>query len=204
LPIFAATLFPYIFEKTRQSDMNTEPQATIANDEDHTTVATETTAPEVESQEAVEVSETDKLYIEVAELKDKYLRLYADFENFRRRTAKEKLDIISTANEDLMKAVLPVLDDFERAMGSFETVTEIEPLKEGVGLIYHKFSKTLEQKGLKPMLSKGENFDADLHESIAQFPAPSEDLKNKVIDEVEKGYLLNEKVIRYAKVVVGS
>jgi molecular chaperone GrpE len=204
LPIFATTLFPYIFEQTRQSDMNTEPQATITNDEENTAVATEMTAPEVEEQERVENAETDKLYIEVAELKDKYLRLYADFENFRRRTAKEKLDIISTANEDLMKAVLPVLDDFERAMGSFETVTEIEPLKEGVGLIYHKFSKTLEQKGLKPMLSKGENFDADLHESIAQFPAPSDDLKNKVIDEVEKGYLLNEKVIRYAKVVVGS
>ncbi len=159
-------------------------------------------APEIaqEGQENV----TEKLEAEITELKNKYLRLYADFENFRRRTAKEKLELISSANEELMKAVLPVVDDFERAMASFETTTDIAPLKEGVGLIFNKFSKTLESKGLKPMTSKGEVFDADLHESITQFPAPSEDLKGKVIDEVEKGYFLNEKVIRYAKVVVGS
>ncbi|MEZ4902443.1 MAG: nucleotide exchange factor GrpE [Spirosomataceae bacterium] len=151
-----------------------------------------------------EISVVEKLESELSELKDKYLRLFADFENFRRRTAKEKLELIGTANEELMKAVLPVVDDFERAMGSFETVTEIAPLKEGVGLIFTKLSKTLESKGLKQMVSKGEVFNADLHESITQFPAPTEDLKGKVIDEVEKGYFLNEKVIRYAKVVVGS
>lgn len=169
-------------------------------------VAEETTpTPEAaEIAQETEVSKTEKLEAEITELKDKYLRLYADFENFRRRTAKEKLELISNANEELMKAVLPVVDDFERAMASFETVNEIAPLKEGVGLIYNKFSKTLEAKGLKPMTSKGEVFDADLHESITQFPAPTEDLKGKVIDEVEKGYFLNEKVIRYAKVVVGS
>lgn len=169
-------------------------------------VAEETTPTQeaTEIAQETEVTKTDKLEAEVAELKDKYLRLYADFENFRRRTAKEKLDLISNANEELMKAVLPVVDDFERAMASFETVSEIAPLKEGVGLIYNKFSKTLEAKGLKPMTAKGEVFDADLHESITQFPAPSADLKGKVIDEIEKGYFLNEKVIRYAKVVVGS
>lgn len=164
----------------------------------------EETIQEMETETLEADSQTDKLSAEVAELKDKYLRLYADFENFRRRTAKEKLDMMAAANEELMKAVLPVVDDFERAMTSFENFSEIEPLKEGVGLIYTKFSKTLEAKGLKPMVARGETLDADLHESIAQFPAPSEELKGKIIDEVEKGYFLNDKVIRYAKVVVGS
>lgn len=157
-----------------------------------------------EQVEATEVNPEEELKIELAELKDKYLRLYADFENFRRRTAKEKIDLIASANAELMKSILPIVDDFERAMQSFETTTEIEPLKEGVGLISNKFFKTLESKGLKPMNSKGEVFDAEIHESVTQFPAPSEDLKGKVIDEVEKGYYLNDKVIRYAKVVVGS
>lgn len=139
---------------------------------------------------------------EVAELKDKYLRLFADFENFRRRTAKEKIDLMATANEDVLKSVLPVLDDFERGLASMTASTEIEPLKEGVSLVYNKLFKTLEQKGLKPMSSKGEMFNPDLHESITQFPAGDEN-KGKVVDEIEKGYTLNEKVIRYAKVVVG-
>jgi len=152
--------------------------------------------------EAVDPAEAHKT--EVAELKDKYLRLYADFENFRRRTAKEKLEMISGASADVIKSVLPIVDDFERAKVSFDSSTEIEALKEGVDLIYTKLYKTLESKGLKPMQSKGEVFDAELHESIAQFPAPTEDLKGKVIDEIEKGYFLNEKVIRYAKVIVGA
>jgi molecular chaperone GrpE len=157
-----------------------------------------------EQAEATEVNPEDELKIELAELKDKYLRLYADFENFRRRTAKEKIDLIASANAELMKSILPIVDDFERAMQSFESTTEIEPLKEGVGLISNKLFKTLESKGLKPMNAKGEVFDAEIHESVTQFPAPTEDLKGRVIDEVEKGYYLNDKVIRYAKVVVGS
>lgn len=140
---------------------------------------------------------------QLAEAKDKYLRLYADFENFRRRTAKEKIEMIQNASEGLIKDLIPVIDDFERANKSFETVTEIEPLKEGISLIFHKLQKTLASKGLKMMDVKDQNFDADLHECITQFAA-GEDKKGKVIDEVEKGYFLNEKVIRYAKVVVGS
>jgi len=150
------------------------------------------------------VAETAKIGSELAELKDKYLRLYADFENFRRRTAKEKLDLISNANEGLLKALIPVVDDFERAMQSIDNTDDVTAVKEGVSLIYNKLFKTLESKGLKPMASKGEPFDADLHESVTQFPAPSEDLKGKVIDEIEKGYYLNDKVIRFAKVIVGS
>lgn len=141
---------------------------------------------------------------EIAELKDKYLRLYADFENFRRRTAKEKLEMISGASADTVKLILPIVDDFERAKVSFDSSTDIEALKEGVDLIYTKLYKALESKGLKAMESKGADFDAEIHESIAQFPAPSEDLKGKVIDEIEKGYYLNDKVIRYAKVIVGA
>ncbi|MEZ0607040.1 nucleotide exchange factor GrpE [Fibrella sp. WM1] len=141
---------------------------------------------------------------ELAELKDKYLRLYADFENFRRRTAKEKLDLIANANEGLLVSLLPVVDDFERAMQSIGNSADPAAALEGIKLIHSKFVKTLEGKGLKPMTSKGEPFNADLHESVTQFPAPSDDLKGKVIDEVERGYLLNDKVIRYAKVIVGA
>ncbi len=151
-----------------------------------------------------DLSSEEKLKIELAELKDKYLRLYADFENFRRRTAKERLELLGTANSELMKTILPIVDDFERAMQSFDITTEVEPLKEGVALIYNKLYKTLETKGLKAMKTVGLPFDAELHESIAQYPAPSEELKGKVIDEVERGYFLNDKVIRYAKVVVGA
>ncbi len=171
------------------------------------------TTDELNTDEAVTVnggdpaeagSATDKTTSELTELKDKYLRLYADFENFRRRTAKEKLDMINSANEGLLKSLIPVIDDFERAKQSMDSTDDITAVKEGVDLIYTKFTKTLESKGLKPMVSKGEPFDADLHESITQFPAPSPDLKGKVIDEVEKGYYLNDKVIRFAKVIVGN
>jgi molecular chaperone GrpE len=171
------------------------------------------TADDLNTEEAVTVnggdpaeasSATDKTTSELAELKDKYLRLYADFENFRRRTAKEKLDMINSASESLLKSLIPVIDDFERAKQSMDSTDDITAVKEGVDLIYAKFTKTLESKGLKPMVSKGEPFDADLHESITQFPAPSPELKGKVIDEVEKGYYLNDKVIRFAKVIVGN
>jgi molecular chaperone GrpE len=154
----------------------------------------------VEPEEAV----VDSSSREIAELKDKYLRLYADFENFRRRTAREKLELISNANEGVLQALIPVVDDFERAMQSIEHTNDVTALKEGVSLIYTKLFKTMEGKGLKPMLSKGEPFNADLHESVTQFPAPSDDLKGKVIEEIEKGYYLNDKVIRFAKVIVGA
>ncbi len=151
-----------------------------------------------------ETNEVGKLSAELAESKDKYLRLYADFENFRRRTSKEKLEYMKVASEDIIKAILPVLDDFERAQKSLASAENSNAAKEGMQLIYNKLYKTLEQKGLKPMESIGKNFDLELHESITQVPAPSEDLKGKVIDEVEKGYFLHDKVIRFAKVIIGS
>ncbi|MBO0936030.1 nucleotide exchange factor GrpE [Fibrella sp. HMF5335] len=158
----------------------------------------EQTTPSDEAEQAEPVGS------ELAVLKDKYLRLYADFENFRRRTAKEKLDLITNANENLLVALLPVVDDFERAMPSLANAKDVNAALEGIQLIYNKLTKTLEAKGLKPMTSKGEPFNADLHESVTQFPAPTDDMKGKVIDEIEKGYLLNDKVIRYAKVIIGA
>ena len=170
-------------------------------DEQVENLAEETVAEGAETVEAED--KQTQLEAQLAEAKDKYLRLYAEFENFRRRTAKEKIETIQNASEGLIKELIPVIDDFERANKSFESVTEIEPLKEGISLIFNKLQKTLATKGLKPMESKDQDFDVELHECITQFAA-GDDKKGKVIDEVEKGYFLNDKVIRYAKVVVGS
>ncbi|MBM3430286.1 MAG: nucleotide exchange factor GrpE [Bacteroidetes bacterium] len=140
----------------------------------------------------------------LAELNDRFLRLYADFENLRKRTNLEKVQLISNANASLMKDLLPVLDDFERAIASNENVEDPAVLKEGFGLIQHKFRSILESKGLKAMQAKGEAFDSELHEAVANIPAPEDTLKGKVIDDIEKGYYLNDTVIRFAKVVVGQ
>ncbi|WP_020604675.1 nucleotide exchange factor GrpE [Spirosoma spitsbergense] len=190
-----------------QTSMNTEQPDNLTTEEAINVnggVPEETDDATPTDDATAETAPADKTSGELAELKDKYLRLYADFENYRRRTAKEKLDLISNANEGVLKALIPVVDDFERAMQSIQTTEEVDAVKEGVELIYNKLFKTLEGKGLKPMVSKGEPFNADLHESVTQFPAPSDDLKGKVIEEIEKGYYLNDKVIRFAKVIVGS
>ncbi len=141
---------------------------------------------------------------QLAVLNDKYLRLYSEFDNYRKRTNKEKLDLISTASAGVLKDMLGVLDDFERAIANNENVDDIAVLKEGFKLIYSKMKSILEAKGLKQMEAKHTEFNADFHEAIANIPAPSDELKGKVIDDVEKGYFLNEKVIRFAKVVVGN
>jgi molecular chaperone GrpE len=144
-----------------------------------------------------------KLQDELAEAKDKYIRLYSEFENFRRRTTKEKLELIQTASEGVLKNLLPVLDDFERAEKSFKELGTKEA--EGILLIYNKYKKVLEQTGLKVLdLKTGDDFNADTQEAITQIPAPQEELKGKIVDVVEKGYQLQDKVIRFAKVVVGS
>jgi molecular chaperone GrpE len=145
-----------------------------------------------------------KLQNEVAEQKDKYLRLYSDFENFRRRSAKEKIDFIKSANEEIIVTLLPVLDDFERALSAHEKSNDESALAEGIKLVYNKFYKSLEQKGLKPIEAKGKVFDIEQHEAITQIPVGDESQKGKVVDEVEKGYYLNDKVIRFAKVVIGA
>ncbi len=167
---------------------------------------TEVNQPEEEPEVTTEneQSETEKLTDELNESKDKHLRLYSEFENFRRRTAKEKLELISSASADLMTALLPVLDDFERAREAAEK-SESDVEREGMNLIYQKLLKELKNKGLKPMEGlEGKSFDAEVHEAISQIPAPKKKLKNRIVHVVEKGYYLNDKVIRYAKVVIGT
>lgn len=152
------------------------------------------------SDVAAEPTSEDKL----SELNDKYLRLHAEFDNFRRRTNKEKLEIISSANAGVLKDILPILDDFERAITNNEKVHDIDAVKEGFKLIHHKLKLSLESKGLKEMKTQDEHFDSELHEAIANVPAEKKKHSGKVVDTLEKGYYLNDKVIRYAKVVVAQ
>ena len=156
----------------------------------------------VDSQEA---NDSEKLAAEVAELKDKYLRLYSDFENYRKRTSKERIDLIKTASEEVLKDLIPIVDDFERAFKAAENESDVAKVKEGSQLIFHKLVRVLESKGLKVMEDLvGKPFDAETQEAITQIPAPTEEMKGAVIDVVEKGYTLGDKVVRYAKVVTGA
>lgn len=154
--------------------------------------------------EPVSDSETDKLKSEIQELKDKYIRQAAEFDNFRKRSAKERLELIQTASRELMVAMLSVLDDSERAEKQMDTSDDLPAIRQGVKLVFNKFRNTLSSKGLKTMQSIGEEFNPDQHEAITEIPAPSENMKGKVVDEMEKGYYLGEKIIRFAKVVVGK
>ena len=159
----------------------------------------------VEEQEVEELTVEEQLQAEVKQEKDKFLRLFAEFENYKKRTSRERIELFATASEDVMKTLLPVLDDFERALSHIEDDKEAEELRKGVLLIYQKLVNTLDQKGLKAIVvEKGEVFNADNHEAITQIPAPTDDLKGKIIDVVEKGYKLGEKVIRFPKVVIGQ
>ncbi len=141
---------------------------------------------------------------ELAEAKDKYLRLYSEFENFRRRTSKEKLALIATANKNLMSELVPVLDDFERAITASESAEDVASLKEGISLVQNKLTNVLDQKGLKKMkIKKGDDFDDEVHEAITQIPSEKK-LEGKVVDVIEPGYKLGDVVVRFAKVVVGA
>lgn len=138
------------------------------------------------------------------ELQDKYLRLFAEFDNFKKRTVKEKLDLMKTASSNTMQVLLPVLDDFDRAKKTADNEQTEESFSEGVSLVYQKLYAVLKAKGLEPMASDGAVFDPELHEAVTEIPAPTEEMKGKIIDTIERGYFLNEKIIRYAKVVVGK
>ena len=155
----------------------------------------------VEEQLANMLEEAQQM---VREEKDKYLRLSAEFDNYRKRTLKEKAELIKNGGEKTLTAILPVLDDFERALKNMETSEETKAMKEGVELIFSKFQKILGQEGLQKIETEGQAFDTDFHEAIALIPAPSEDLKGKILDCVQTGYMLNEKVIRHAKVAVAQ
>jgi molecular chaperone GrpE len=167
--------------------------------------AQELSEEQIESDNEEQGTEKEiQLEKELAEYKDKYIRLYSEFDNFRRRSIKEKSEIIQTANERLINDLIPTIDDFERAEKSFDEAKDLTPIKEGVNIIHQKLVKTLEAKGVKRMESKGEVMDTEKHEAITQIPVEDEALKGKIVDVIEEGYYLNDKVIRFAKVVIGQ
>jgi len=205
----------------QESEVNTE--ETVQNDENLS--ETDTNAAETDSKEGKETAnvadnaadqqpEAEKeaepaapqedLKQKFDELNDKYLRLMAEFDNYRKRTLKEKMDLTKYAEEDVLKGILKVVDDMERAINNLGTAPDMNAVKEGVELIYKKFKSFLETRGLKEVEAMNQELDTDKHEAVAKFTAPSEDLKGKIIDVVEKGYYLHDKVIRYAKVVIGE
>jgi len=169
----------------------------------------EPTGPEIEGLDADpanirSISDTQKLQEELAEMRDKFLRLFSEFDNYKKRTQRERLDLLKSASADMIVSMLPVLDDFERAIKYQSNEQIAGDNQNGVHLIFNKMKNILESRGLKRMSSVGEEFDVDLHEAITNIPAPSDEMKGKVVDEAECGYFLNDKVIRHAKVIVGS
>ena len=147
---------------------------------------------------------TDKLQAELEEQKDKYIRLFAEFDNFKKRNAKERYELMQTAGRDVLTSMLDVLDDCDRAEKQMQSSEDLEQIKQGVALVFNKLRTTLQSKGLKAMDSIATTFDVEKHEAITEIPAPTEELKEKVVDEITKGYYLNDKIIRFAKVVVGK
>lgn len=192
------------------SDKNINKEQENEEVKDTTANTTEADAQEEDENNTEEADTTEGAQnggptAELAEMKDKYIRLMAEFENFRRRTAKERIDLAKTATQDVLGDLLPVIDDMERARQSIEATKDVDAMLQGLELVFHKLKHVTQQKGLKPMdISAGDNFDSDMHEAVTQIPAPSEDLKGKIVDVIEKGYTLNDKVIRFAKVIIGA
>lgn len=204
--------FSELLKKKKKNQMeenqNTEniDQKEILNENESSaeSLINETETADAEAKSETTLTEEEKLKAEATDWQNKYLRLYAEFDNFKRRTSKERLELLQMAGKDVISDLLPVLDDFERAQKSLETASDIEAVAEGIKLVHHKLKNILAQKGLKEMKSVGAEFDADIHEGISNIPAPSEDMKGKVLDELEKGYYLHDKVIRFAKVIIGA
>jgi len=177
------------------------------NSEQENSQDTQAQENQEQAQETVEMpqlSREEELEVQLKEKNDAHLRLFAEFDNYKKRVAKERVELFKTAGQDLMKDLIPVLDDLGRAQQNMNDASDVEAVKDGVDLIINKLYTTLSNKGLKAMETKGQPFDPELHEAITEVPAPSEDQKGLVIDEVEKGYTLNEKIIRFPKVVVGK
>ena len=181
--------------KDKEMDKNTGPEEVVNKNAENNA--------ETSENEVVE-NEVEKLNQEIGKERDNFLRLFAEFENYKKRTSKERIELFSTANKELMTALLPILDDFERGLNEIEKSSD-KALLEGMQLIYNKFKNTLSQKGLKDMeVKQGDSFDPEVHEAITQIPAPSKKLKGKIIDVVEKGYKLGESIIRFPKVIIGN
>ncbi len=205
MPAFGQQLCAIMTESnvnpTDETTLHAQPEADGQAMPDNAAAPADAEAPEAPADE--EASALAEAQARIAEYDDRYKRLFAEFENFRRRTAKERIEMITGANADLLRDLLPVVDDMDRAIKAQAAGQEATAFAEGIGLVHNKLKQTLERKGLKPFDAIGQPFDADRHEAITQIPAPTEALKNCVVDEIEKGYMLGEKVLRFAKVVVG-
>ena len=192
-------------ENTQEEELKTQ---TAPNESDEETVGQEASAENENETPLTEeerlAQELEKAQKELEEQKDKNLRLYAEFDNYRKRTMKEKAELILNGGEKSISSILPIVDDFERALKNMETATDVAAVREGVELIYNKFMSVLGQNGVKVIETKEQPLDTDYHEAIAVIPAPNEALKGKILDCVQTGYILNDKVIRHAKVVVGE
>lgn len=182
-------------ETVEQTDNLTQQEAETEK------TAEETTASQEEANSGTDAAQ---LEAQVAEWKDKYIRLSAEFDNYRRRTLKEKSELIQSGGVDTIKAVLPVVDDFERAIQAMEKTDDAKALKEGIDLIYNKFNDILKQRGVSEIAAQNLDFDVDVHEAITKIPAPTPELVGKVVDVIQKGYKINDKVIRFSKVVIGE
>lgn len=203
-------------EHKLESDVNTEKLMDLNTDnqtpmEELENISSNKEDPPVVEEELVVVDEKAVMETRISELEaanremnDRYLRLSAEFDNYRKRTLRERMEMTKTAAESVMLSILPVIDDFERAMHSIEMGMDFEATKEGILLIYNKFKDFNKQNGISEIEAVGKAFDTDLHEALTKIPAPSENLKGKIVDVIQKGYYLNEKVIRFAKVVVGE
>ncbi len=199
-----AVLLPILLKAKNELKMSKEDKNTNIEDpnvEDQNSTTAEADSVEQNEVRSVEEQLQDQLVAE----KDKFMRLFAEFENYKKRTNKERIELFKTASQEVVVAMLPVLDDFERALSHIEEDKEAEELRKGVLLIYNKLVNTLENKGLtKIEVRQGDTFNADIHEAITQIAAPSDDLKGKIIDVVEHGYKLGDKIIRFPKVVIGQ
>ena len=189
--------------KKAEELVDTDADTLQATTEETAASDTTTEAPELSPEEQM-AQDNEELQIQVKELKDKYLRVFAEFENFRKRSNRQRLELMKTAAEDTISSLLPVLDDFDRAKKSADAPDSGEQFSEGVELVYQKLYRILKAQGLTAMESNEQPFDPEFHEAITEIPAPTEELKGKVIDTVETGYLLKDKIIRHAKVVVGK
>jgi molecular chaperone GrpE len=187
-----------------QQSRKIDVEAPVKKEEAQKELEQEETADEAEAEEKEEPKKEPTAEEKLAELQDRYLRLSAEYDNFRKRTLKEKIDLQKSANENLLEAILPVADDFDRAMQSVDDAIDIKAVKVGMKLISGKFNGFLNQQGVKEIEAVNKVFDTDLHEAITKIPASSKKLKGKVVDVIQKGYFLNDKVLRFSKVVIGE
>ena len=186
-------------KEVEQPEVDCQPTAVESEESEEQAEATESAAEEPQPVDPLEQAKA-----ELEKAKNEYLFLLAEFDNFRKRTIRERAELIKNAGEKAMEGILPVVDDFERAIQAGETTDDINALREGITLIYNKFMKYLESNGVKPIESTGADFNTEYHEAVTTFPAPDESQKGKVIDTVQKGYMINDKVLRHSKVVVGQ